>query len=383
MMPVLGLCFCMEILSGLPQYVLFAATTAGVFSIGPTWSATRDRLSKVAVAGMLGVILAAPALLPAGAYILADTLRGSPLPAALRGVDDLPPVNLLGYVSPLLFGGRGPGSLAYARTYWVTLHFVGTVTLALAVSAVTVYRSRAVLPALGLLVVGTSLGLGYHLPVLGPVLKNAFPLNVFRHSAMWMALTNLGLAWLAAQGAQALQASLHAGDGRGRPVAAIMATLGAAGAVLAQWGAGFRHLTPWLFHPLGFGLLGSALVWYATRPRARAVPALTALVVLSVLDLAGMAAYFRTSVESGWLRAASPGESFLHDQARTTDVSRSFGRVIHWPPATEPGYTLDEFVRGKDRAGVLANIRALLHPNLPSVAGWPQADGENPLMPRG
>jgi hypothetical protein len=54
---------------------------------------------------------------------------------------------------------------------------------------------------------------------------------------------------------------------------------------------------------------------------------------------------------------------------------------MHWPPPPEPGYAADEVVAGRDRAEVLRNLRALLHPNIPALAGARQADGENPLMP--
>jgi hypothetical protein len=312
------------ILAGSPQHVMIAAALAGGILVT---DASRDR-ARVLLRGVVTVALAgaitAAVLVPAYRYIRHGTMRGVPLSAEARKVGEFPLRNLTGYLFPLSVWRR-EGEAVLLPGHWLDIHCVGTVLAVLVPIGLLIGRRDAI-AALALVGVGLTIGLGSHLPAVGEWLRQVPPLSYTRNSAMWLGLSDLGLAWLGAAGLHAL--STRIGRRRARLVLAVSVS--------------------------AVALTVGQLLWVGVR--------------------------LTPSASTDAVMASTEEERFL---GATMANPGAWGRVIHWLPAADPGTTTPEPVWGRDREDLVRNLRAKLMPNLPAVSGCRAADGDNPLVPSG
>jgi len=293
----LALCFTWEILSGYPQYPIYGALMAIVCTV----SSRREWGSVVplCLAGVICFFLAAESLVPAISYIVMETNRGQSIDVNLLQLDVMPFTRLLGYLAPL---GQLPselGSPQNIRPMWVTLHFVGTPALVLAIARTAFsFREGHTKSALCLIGGGLFFGLLNAVPGSISLLHSVPVLNMMKHSGMWLAISDFGMLWLAALGMEDLAKSRELFP-RHRVVSF---TWGCAVAFLAL-GGGFYWLRraaigqgwftawtiasnlQWLIHPGFMMLLVAGTLSLAIKWRGSMVGALVAIVGLGYAEL--------------------------------------------------------------------------------------------------
>jgi hypothetical protein len=323
---VLTVVFAWQILAGHPQYLLYSLVLVVVLVTGgPGQIPVRRGLPAIAVALTIGFLLCSVLVLPATCY-LKETNRSSSLTPSERRVDQMRLRDLAGYVSPWI-GHRGfHGGRLEVRQHWATLHYIGLLPLLLALAApMRGWRDYRIRRATWLVAVALLLALAGGLPGIGPVVQSLPPFTHTRHAALWLALADFGLAWLAAHGLSRVMA--------GSP----------------RW----------------------RRAWWR---RKLAGPA----VVLTTLDLLSVAFCFQPSIRAEWFQKATAEEAFL---ARTVPTRGSWLRVVSWPPSDQPGVRPPGWLWGRDVADAIHTLRATLSPNLAAAAGFREIDGDNPLLP--
>ncbi|MCS7178775.1 MAG: YfhO family protein [Anaerolineae bacterium] len=202
--PLAALAVALPILSGHGEMTLYAAFATGLYTLWQMaeggWPEIFYRMGRLLLAGVLGVALSAPALLP-GIERLPFTERAG-TPWELRRGYEFPPSMLVDFLSPA-FHGRGPDE------FWpswnpVESGYVGAVALYLAgIGLVGNHRHRRTwfLVVLGLLTY--ALALGYRGPIYP--LVNRLPLiEGSLKTARSIFLLSFALAILAAQGVECL-----------------------------------------------------------------------------------------------------------------------------------------------------------------------------------
>jgi hypothetical protein len=227
-------CTAMLLLVGDPFVVLFAAL--GVAALEAGGRAPAGRRLRVVLAGVAGVALAAPALVPALAY----------LPGSFRGIGfnwdgvtfwSLDPRRLVELVAPGVFGRIAEhgydafwaSSLAPEKGHPLLFGlYVGVPVVALAVVG-GARRCRIGLALAAWTIVGVLLALGRHGP-LYPVLDLVPAASTLRFPEKWMVPASVPLALLAARG-------LDAAAGARRGLALALGALGALGTLALAAGA--------------------------------------------------------------------------------------------------------------------------------------------------
>jgi len=327
--------------------------------------------------------------LPAVEYVATGTPRGHPLGISALRLDDLEWRDLLSCLSPSLAFGGGAGTWWGIRTAWARLHYQGIATLALAVTGVIMCRRRREVGAPVVLAgLGVLLATGHNLPCAGPLVKGMAPFTFFRHSALWLALTDLGIAWLAAVGLREWLARPPAE--RSRVVrafvaaAACMAAVSVAGYALrpllldlGKWvQAGWATSVQDLMRPaILLALTGALFCIRPVHPRWVGV----GVIALTSADLISTGTKWQPTAPSAWVVTPTGAEEKL--SAMEKELAGGWGRTLYWPVARIPGVREDGLVMGRDRRALVRNLRAGLQPNLPAVSGWRMADGVNPLVP--
>jgi len=312
------------VLAGSPQHVLIALVLLCLIAVTETSGRGAMQVIRAGTSAMAAFVIVAALVLPASRYIRYGTTRGMPLSAEAVRLGEFPPRNLTAYIAPLTLWDR-QGADSSLPSHWLDIHCVGSLLAALAVYAVF-SRWKALVGPIWPVLIGVGIGGGGHLPALGELLRKVPPLCYTRNPAMWLGLTDFGLAWMGAVGLQAMVDRLD----RGRS----------------------RHAS----------MLSSAIVG------------------LTVAQLAWIGIRLTPSAPSDAVMSPTEEELFLADRARNALMP---GRVLHWPPPPEPGTRLTEPVKGSNRADLVRNLRARLMPNLAAAAGCRAADGDNPLVPTG
>ena len=385
----LGLVFGWMAVAGQPQYLFHALPIVPAVLAGTCTGVPWRLVGWLVLAGLVAVGSSAAVALPVGTYLLGDCTRAFPLVGAASSLDRLDPTALLTYFAPFARTPAGPGSLGTVRESWATMHYMGLIPLMMVVVALWCRtRRRGKGSALFLIGLSMALALGSGLLVIGPMLKNLFPFNRFRHDALWLGSADLGMAWLAALGCETL------GDmtkGTRRRLAGLMALTGSICCVIAIGGwmmSGRETLmtfpytsltsvwTPSLVQPAVLSLLGASVL-AAFRGRRTVLM----LAALTWVDLSATGRLMQPGCQGSWIMTETGTERHLRESLSSLD--RGWGRLMIWPPSPVPGARPFAVAGGWDRRGVVRGLRAGLHPNLGLLAGWRLADGQNPLVPRG
>jgi hypothetical protein len=226
---------------------LLVATRAlswGISAPGPIATRAR-RLAVVAGAGILGLLLTAPQLLPA-LELAGLTQRAAGVPYAFATTYSLPPENVLTLLAPGLFGDRRHTPY-WGRWYlWEVYGFVGITTLALAIFGVRRRAEQRMLWA-AVAVGGVCLALGrYALPFW--VAYHAIPgVRLFRAPGRYLFLSTMAVLPLAGWGLDRIASGLAEGSARLRRLAygmfggAVLFAL----ALLVVDGSGGGESAPW------------------------------------------------------------------------------------------------------------------------------------------
>jgi hypothetical protein len=299
---------------------------AGVLALSMMVAESRRRSVPALILGLpavsLGLAASSWMLLPAYRFIRYGTSRGMPLGPNAASLGEFHLRDLGAYAHPLTTWLR-EGAASSLAGHWLAFHFVGTLVLGLAgIGLVAGWRKAQ--GAVWLILLGLAVGAGYQLPLVGPWLRRIPPLCYTRNSAMWLGLADFGLAWMGAVGLEALRERLR------------------------RW----KGTRAWM-SACAIVLTAGELFWVGYR----VTPSAPAEAVLGMPEEERMLKV--AMKDSGW------------------------GRVIHWPPAWEPGMRMGEAVSGRDRNELVRKVRAGMMPNLPAAAGCRAADGDNPLVPLG
>jgi hypothetical protein len=201
----------MQILSGMPQYVLITGVSASFYALirplgagGEPWKERAARWAMVAGMWLLGAALAAVQLLP-GIEAAACGARGLPMSKDWLMAFSLGPECLLTMVVPGLFGGTADSGFYWGRwLFWEMNAYIGIAALVLAVYALICERPRRIVACFAVTAcVALLLALGKHthltdLPALTPLG------GMFRGPAKFLLPFSLALSMLAAIGADRL-----------------------------------------------------------------------------------------------------------------------------------------------------------------------------------
>ena len=229
-----------------------------------------------------------------------------------------------------------------------------------------------------MVIAGVILGLGSSFPLLGPWLKSVPPFSHFRHSAMWMALADIGLAWIGAIGCDELFRAYDRSR-RGPVVRCCIWTAFLMAIALALGYACHNRYSHWLLQPAF--ILGIAALLGRLSKTGLIRPGIFILGIIGLLyaELVSTGLSLHPTARTKSVMYLSREEQFL--QSHVGLESRTWGRVMRWPAPPFPGSRDDEIIAGKDRDDLVRNLRASLQPNLPAVVGCRQIDGDNPLVP--
>lgn len=266
--PFAALVVALPALSGHGEMTLYAAITAGLYTLWQIaeggWPGMLHRLGQLLLAGVLGVALGAPALIP-GIERLPFTERAG-VPWELRRGYEFPPAMLVDFISPA-FHGRGPD---WFWPSWnpVESGYIGAIALYLTlIGLLGNLRHRRTWFLLGLGGLAYGLALGYHGPIY-PLLSRLPLVESSLKTARAIFIVSLALAMMAAQGVEYLQ------SGRRR--------------LAFLWAAGL--------------LLGGLVLWWQAPAWVSAVPAgLPRLRALTGLRFAALLA--GASALLGWAAA--------------------------------------------------------------------------------
>ncbi len=203
---LLALAMALLVLAGFPHFVLFAWIAVGSrlgFDLYAGTGLLRERLRRAGVlagAGMLGMLLAAPQLLPTMELVsLSQRVKIGSYDFATE--HSMPPENLLLYVVPTLFGDATDKGVEYWGRWflWEVSGYVGVASLLLAgLGAGSGHAQRRLWlgVALGALLVA----LGRYAPVYRVLYEVVPGLSLFRAPGRYLCLVTLAVAALAGMG---------------------------------------------------------------------------------------------------------------------------------------------------------------------------------------
>ncbi len=226
--PLGALPIALLLLSGHGQAALYGMLTVGLYALGQAaaggWPQGFYRIGRLALAGLLGIALAAPSLLP-GLERLPLTDRAG-VPFEQRRGYEFPPAMLIDLLSPL-FHGRG------ADQFWLPANrvesgYVGSVTLYLALLGLLgTLRFRRTWALIGLGTLALLFSLGYQGP-LYPALARLPLFSETWKTARAIYLVSFALAIAGAMGVEQLR--------RSRPRTLILWALALSMGGLVLWG---------------------------------------------------------------------------------------------------------------------------------------------------
>lgn len=200
----------LQVLSGVPQYVLIGAIAVAVFGVlrvALEWPGARGaaaRLGGIAAFYAVGALLAGVQLLPA-MEAASQGARSLPMRPEWAQQFSLGPECLLTLLAPGVFGGAG-GTVYWGRYfYWEMNAYVGIVAFVLALFGLVAGKPRKLAWALGIAAgVMILLALGRHTPVMG-LLNALLPFgDSLRGASKFLLPFALLTALLAALGLEAL-----------------------------------------------------------------------------------------------------------------------------------------------------------------------------------
>jgi len=387
----LGVVLAWLVLAGYPPYLAYAAVLAVIVM---AFREGKGRWVLPAVAGVMVAAAAVAALaIPFAGYI-PDTARARALAQAQANAGAMPLWGILGFLVPQAFLPVTEDVVLGAPGLWTSLHYVGIMPLALAVTALAVHPKPAALRApVWLVAVGLVLALGYSLPVAGPILLMVPPFSFLRHPGLWAALAGFGVAWLAAAGTDEVERKLGTAEGRrimaGWAVALVFLCSVWAGSKVwnlgqprqmlsgTRWGATaleFALRMGRVWYPAGIIGFGLVFLGLAARREIATRAAVVALVALTWVDVCVVQSALQPVGRAEWLMKPSVTEGWFASAVKPG----AWGRVLVTPRLEERG--MDE---GEGRRGVLENMRAAFRTNLPAAAGLRQVSGNDPLRPSG
>jgi hypothetical protein len=229
----LGMALWLGLLAGHAQTAFYGGLLLAMYVVFRVFQETGSRsrhATLVCVSVALGVGLAAIQLLPTAELMLSSQRSG--------GVDydfamtySLWPWRLITFAAPDFFGNPARGDYWGYPNYWEGAGYVGTLPLLLAVEAVLTWKRGGQRARTGLVrfwgvsaVVALLLALGRNTPVFPLLFRTVPGFGLFQAPARWLAVTSVGLAALAALGAQSWPAG-HRGRRRGALAVAVGASL--------------------------------------------------------------------------------------------------------------------------------------------------------------
>jgi hypothetical protein len=226
-----------------------------------------------------------------------------------------------------------------------------------------------------LVAISIALGMGYRLPMLGPIIKGWFPFSYFRHSGMWLALADFGLAWLGAVGLEKIRRLPWSGAATRVALAWIAVAVILAG---SAWHGGlFIRRSVWLLHPAVMLVTGGFVLLFSRGRSGKAGH--WALAGLVCADLVWCGFRLRPSVPADWVMNPTEPEGYLAQKA--SEKMGTWFRIIRWPVSAYPGARDDEAVWGRDTRELVRNLRGNMQPNVSAASGLRSVDGDNPLVP--
>ncbi len=382
----LGLAFAWLALAGYPQYVLYGAVAAAIIVWAERGRTPRSAYIKwLLLAAATGGAAAAAQYLPFAGY-LPDTNRAQKFVAAMAGTGALKPWDLLGFLSPMMMLPRGDEIVFGVPGKWTSLHFCGVLVLALAVTALASKRRRAAarVPSI-LAVTGAALAMGPGLPAIGPHLAALPPLGWIRHAGLWMCLAEFGLAWLAALGLAETRDRLFSSAGRQiltgwLAAALLLGSMGATASLLKGWM--LKHWPPGSFemadrmvsllHPAGVLAWGLLFLWLARRKEIGWKLAAGVLLATTWAEVHGVRLKIQPTVRAEYALGAGETEEFI--------LKRGSGwfRVF-----VTPRHQLWRIEEAEGLNNAATALRNSLRSNLTCAAGLRDAEGDNPLRPKG
>ena len=200
----------LQVLSGVPQYVLIGAIAVGAFAalrVGLEWPGARGaaaRLGGIAAFYAVGALVAGVQLLPA-MEAASQGARSLPMRPEWAQQFSLGPECLLTLLTPGVFGGAG-GTVYWGRYfYWEMNAYIGIIGFVLAIFGLVAGKPRKLAWALGIAAgVMMLLALGRHTPVTG-LLSALLPFgDSLRGASKFLLPFALLTALLAALGLEAL-----------------------------------------------------------------------------------------------------------------------------------------------------------------------------------
>lgn len=383
--PLMGLAWALQILSGHTQTVFITGVGLGVYALVDAWSATRSRVQLrqlavsvliVGVAAAAAVVVALPQVIPTQELVSLSNRAGGFNPQQATAFSLHPAVV-----------GRGLLPAYAGRPFTEYVAFIGVMGLGLAIlGAFSVERGRwpwVVIALLGLL-----LALGRFNPAyMGLAALPGF--NLFRVPARWLALYALGAAMLAGLGFHALHSKTWIRRPRAALLLVIAVPVGLAGwAFLADraepTGAGETLPTPDTVIAWGMALLLLlARLGTFNRTAVRSRSNLILVVMLGAeLALASAPMPYNNLADP----AAYNQPRFPISQLRTyAEADTVPGRVLSISGLRfDPGdrATLESrwddlglSERGRDYAFTATKMQEVLAPNLPLTWDVPSIDG--------
>jgi len=203
----------MAILAGHPQIVLYEAIVvvlvvlfylSGIWRLShPLRVRVKRSLVVVAVVLILGAGVAAAQLLPTRALAQFGGRRAEVTPAYLRELA-MTPRNLAYMVHPYIFGSAANHTYFGGDHYYEVCGYAGALALPLAILGLCYWRRRTKWFALFVVIMGFGMALANQNP-LYELLPSVPGLNLFRGPGRWLFVSTLGIAMLAAMGAEALR----------------------------------------------------------------------------------------------------------------------------------------------------------------------------------
>ncbi|MDA0578106.1 MAG: hypothetical protein O3B24_08405, partial [Verrucomicrobia bacterium] len=345
----------------------------------------RQLLPALGVVALIGALLSAPQWLPTW-RATAESYRAAGMPYAEAIERSLHPLRLVEWCVPHLFGNRatwfGDALTAAdggAQLPWTSSVHVGRFACGLAILAFAWRRRRPSVRWAGLLVLGgTLLSFGGYLPGYREWLSLPI-VGTFRYPTKYMLWASLGLAVLAAYGANAWLALLRAGRAR----LAVTLTIWWFCVLALAWGGGawlLRSLAPaasgagaWansagivLAALLGIAVAGMLLF----RDRRNGV----ALVMFALVFCDSATGWFtETPTTSRWTPlAAPPVAQFI----RASDAAS--GRVLR-DPAVQGAPSHADLQRLSPQERAACFMRDVLDFNSARLWGLRTADGFSPI----
>ncbi len=381
-----------QALAGQPQYLIYGASLLGLV----TFSRLRfqEAATKLASTGGLAIALSAVCILPFLVYLVTETTRGTQLGPGMLSLDVMRPSDLLGLLFPYWPHAHGMTPLQQLRSLWASHHFVGLATLTLGIATACALRAEhSVRTATAGTVMAIMLAVLPSTPMWAHIVRGLPFLAFFRHSALWMVISDFCIAWLAACGVDHLgKKGAHAMLRLTKGIASLFLTttilLGALRLISPAWLSdtlGFEIMLkvrrlivgPGVFVPT---LISACFLIVVLSPLVRRRSFRSGLLIIGTcVELVACRKYLITTVPSAWCMKPTLTQIALDQLVQKGAPSTV--RTAHWPPQNRPGYRDSVILRATTLQDLMVRTIERLAPNLQALAGAQSIDGDNPLIP--